>query len=84
MGVASLKELVELIQSLLDRERDSTGVQLEVNKTPFREEDGWVHFVVVPANGSARAERYAEALAKVETEVRKQTGDQVVLVPARD
>lgn|GEM_PF-6947278 len=84
MEQVKLQRLVDLIQSLLNDRRNTTGVHLEVDKEPFMEEGGWLQFIVSPVNGVARAERYADALAEVEKAVKDRSGEQIVLVPARD
>ena len=60
--------------------RPLTGEQLNVVGF-VQDDEGWLDFVVSPAQAGVRAYDYAKALADVELELRKEGITEVLLVP---
>ena len=70
------------VQSLLDDQKRTTGVDLRVPPDGFVDDDPWLSVLVTPAGSGVRASQYVESLDDVEKALRRAGVDHVLLVPA--
>lgn len=81
---ARIQDMIDKLRGLLDKvnKRSGDGIQLTIEDGAYVEEGGWVHLIVTPSKAGARVYEYVALLNELEGELRKDVGEQVLLVPA--
>jgi len=73
--------MIQRLRELL-RTQTGNGVDLTIADDGYIEEGGWVFLVVTPAKPGIHAYEYVKRLMELERELRKDVGEQVMLLPA--
>ncbi|MCH7812567.1 MAG: hypothetical protein IID40_00970 [Planctomycetes bacterium] len=76
-----IAEMIDKLRALLAAP-SRQGVQLGIADDGYVEEGGWVYLIVTPSSPGIRAHEYVHRLGEIEQELRKEVGQQVLVVPA--
>jgi len=76
--------LADLIEDRLRTTEMGRGFDLRVERDLTRREQEWVYVGIAPHSAGIRAYEFAELLATLEQDIRKQVGkDEILLLPVR-
>ncbi len=78
-----IQEIISRVRSRLSQLAQEESVRLCVEEEGTTYEDDWLYILVEPDSDEVRASDYAEAMTKIEKELRADGIQHVLLVPAR-
>lgn len=71
----------EQIADVVDLVRGQLPDDLKLEKQTYKLEDEWLYITVSPAKAGIRASEFADAMARIEKDLRHRNIDNVLLVP---
>ncbi|MCX7049201.1 MAG: hypothetical protein NTX50_27415 [Candidatus Sumerlaeota bacterium] len=80
--VMDITELLNEVQTLLDKECEQRDFHLKVPENGYKIDEDWTIIAASPTRAGIRAYDYVEVLSKAEKELRTRGHKHVLLVPA--
>ena len=77
-----IPRVVQDIRERLSRKSQERNLPIRLEEENYQLEDNWLYLAVTPTQGGIHPFLYAEMLGEIETELRRDGIDNVLLVPS--